>query len=249
LLAFLLVKSDPQVVGLNLVAPEDNQVTLKTYETQMRQLGYLAKRRGTVPVTLHAGELWLGLVHPRYLRSHIRQAVELAGARRIGHGVSIGYEDHAEQLLTEMAKQNILVEINLTSNDQILGVTGNEHPFNTYRKYGVPLTLSTDDEGVSRGSLTHEYERAVRNYNLQYEEIVALSRNALNYAFLPGKSLWADPHSYRPVPACSGQDIGGPSSDQACSDFLAKNEKARLQWRLESQLAAFNADPSGLERE
>ncbi len=248
LLAFLLTESDPRVVGLNLVAPEDNQVALETYETQMRQLGYLAKRRGPVPVSLHAGELTLGLVHPRYLRNHIRQAVELAGARRIGHGVSIGYERNAAQLLTEMAKKNIAVEINLTSNALILGVEGKDHPFQTYRRYGVPLTLSTDDEGVSRGSLTHEYQRAVTTYDLSYADIVRLSRNALSYAFLPGDSLWTGPHGFQPVSACTGQVLGGPSPDRACAGFLAGSEKARLQWRLEGQLAAFDADPLGLER-
>lgn len=246
MLAFLLVKSDPRVVGLNLVAPEDNPVTLKTYETQMRQLGYLAKRMGPVPIALHAGELTLGLVPPRDLRNHIRQAVELAGARRIGHGVDIGYEHNPEQLLTEMAKRNIAVEINLTSNAQILGVKGARHPFLTYREYGVPLTLSTDDQGVSRGDLTHEYERAVLTYHLTYQDIVALSRNALTYAFLQGASLWADPRTFRPVPACSGEILGNSSPDRTCADFLAGSQKARLQWRLEAQLTAFDADPSGL---
>src|ERR671936_387731 len=47
---------------------------------------------GDVPVALHAGELWLGLVPPADLAFHIRQAIEIAGARRIGHGVSIAFE-------------------------------------------------------------------------------------------------------------------------------------------------------------
>jgi hypothetical protein len=212
---------------------------------QMRQLEFLAKRRGSIPVTLHAGELTQELVHPRHLRNHIRQAVEVAGARRIGHGVSIGYEYNAEQLLAEMARQGVAVEINLTSNAQILGVEGAKHPFPTYRKYGVPLTLSTDDQGVSRGSLTKEYERAVTTYDLDYDDIVTLSRNALSYAFLPGESLWSDPHGFKPVPACNGQVLGGPSPDRGCADFLAGSKKARRQWLLEGKLAAFNADPAG----
>ncbi len=246
MLAFLLVKSDPDVVGLNLVAPEDNPVTLKTYETQMQQLGYLATRLGPVPISLHAGELTLGLVPPRDLRNHIREAVELAGARRIGHGVDIGYEVNAEQLLREMARKNIAVEINLTSNAQILGVEGDQHPFQTYRAHGVPLTLSTDDAGVSRGTLTNEYERAVLSYHLKYSDIVTLSRNAASYSFLPGAGLWASPHGFLPVAACRGQRLGNPSPDRSCAAFLAASEKARLQWRLEAQLAAFDADPLGL---
>jgi len=246
LFAFLLVQADPRVVGLNLVAPEDDHVTLSTYETQMRQLGWLADHLGPVPVTLHAGELRLGLVHPRHLRSHIRQAIELAGATRIGHGVSIAHERDAEQLLRHMAAEGIAVEINLTSNAQILGVEGAEHPFPTYRAYGIPVTLSTDDEGVSRIDLTHEYQRAIQTYDLDYDDIRALSRNALTYAFVEGESLWADPAGFRPVAACATAMPGRSAPDQACSAFLAENRKAALQWRLEQELAAFDSERAGL---
>ena len=63
-----------------------------------------------------------------------------------------------------MADKGVLVEINPTSNAGILGVTGKHHPFATYRSYGVPVALSTDDEGVSRIDLTHEYVRAVEMF-------------------------------------------------------------------------------------
>jgi adenosine deaminase len=77
-----------------------------------------------------------------------------------------------------------LVEINLTSNDVILGVSGAQHPFDMYRHYSVPLALSTDDEGVSRIDLTHEYQRAVETYDVTYFELKVFSRNALEYSFL-----------------------------------------------------------------
>jgi len=239
LLAFLLVQADSRVVGVNLVGPEDHPTALADYETHMRQLKFLAERFSPVPIALHAGELRLGLVHPRHLRSHIRQAVEIAGARRIGHGVSIAYEDDAEEVLQLMAERQVAVEINLTSNEQILGVTGATHPFDVYREYDVPLTVSTDDQGVSRGDLTHEYQRAVETYDLDYRDIVALTRNSLTYAFIDGQSLWVDPDSYRPVPPCAGQNPGRRHPEGACAAFLTENHKAALQWRLEEQLAAF----------
>ena len=82
-----------------------------------------------------------------------------------------------------MAARDVAVEINLTSNDVILGVTGDDHPFEIYRAYGVPVLLSTDDEGVSRIDLTHEYARAVETYDLTYAEVKTLSYNSLRYAF------------------------------------------------------------------
>src|SRR5438034_7427845 len=103
-----------------------------------------------VQLSLHAGELTLGLVPPRDLAFHIHDAVVVAGARRIGHGVDISYEADATALLARMAHDRIAVEINLTSNAVILGVKGHDHPLSLYREAGVPVVLSTDDEGVSR---------------------------------------------------------------------------------------------------
>jgi hypothetical protein len=179
-----LAKSDPRVVGLNLVAPEDDPGTLRDYTDQMRIVGFLTDRGQSVNVTLHAGELALGLVPPEDLTFHIRQAVEIAGAKRIGHGVDIGWETDAMGLLDEMRRKEVLVEINLTSNDQILGVRAPEHPFPLYRAKGVPVALSTDDAGVSRIDLTHEYQRAARDYQLSYPELKALARNAVHFSFL-----------------------------------------------------------------
>ncbi|MEQ9331455.1 adenosine deaminase [Thalassobaculum sp.] len=245
-LAFALVAADPRIVGLNFVAPEDDRTALGDYSLHMRMIAALAAGTPGVPVTLHAGELALGLVPPEDLRFHVREAVEVAGARRIGHGVDLLHEDRPYDLLRRMADGGIAVEINLTSNDVILGIVGDEHPFETYRAHGVPLTLSTDDEGVSRIDLTHEYVRAVRTYDLGYGDVKALSRNALTYAFLPGVSLWADPAAARPLGACMRDDLGDPKPSQPCAAVLARSEKARAQWRLEAAFEVFEAEQAKL---
>ena len=66
--AFELVKTDPRIVGINLVGPEDAPITLRNYRQQMELIGSLKKIMPGVSVTLHAGELKLGMVPPRYLR-------------------------------------------------------------------------------------------------------------------------------------------------------------------------------------
>jgi adenosine deaminase len=234
----LLSQADPRVVGLNFVAPEDDTVALADYSLQMRMLDYL---HGTMPetnVSLHAGELTLGLVPPEALRFHVRQAVELGHAKRIGHGVDVMYEADPLGLLREMADKRVAVEINLTSNDQILGVRGPAHPFPVYRAAGVPTVLSTDDEGVERIDRTHELQRAVSEFGLGWPALVWLERNTLEYAFVAGASLWADPVAWRKVPACDGAVV--PSPPPACAAFLQASEKARLQWELERDLDAFD---------
>jgi adenosine deaminase len=236
LLAFRLAQSNPLVVGINLVQPEDDHEVLTDYALQMRQLRWLHERHPGVKQTLHAGELALGLVPPSDLQFHIKQAVEVAGALRIGHGVDIVHEDDAAQLLQRMAHDHVMVEINLTSNDLILGIQGAQHPFMTYRAFGVPVALSSDDEGVSRIDLTHEYLRAVTTYHLGYADLKELSRNSLEYAFLGGPSLWRSVAPYRPVASCAG-DLQAP----ACVAFLNTSAKARVQASLETAYRTFEA--------
>jgi len=183
LLAFKLIALDPRYVGVNFVAPEDHPTSLRDYRWQMEIIGGLAEYFPATKraITLHAGEIVMGLVAPEELGWHIRDAIEVAGARRIGHGIDIFYDKESLLLMQHMARHDIMVEINLTSNDVILGVKGDAHPFNAYRKYNVPMAFSTDDEGVSRIDLTHEYQRAVETYGLSYPDLKYYSRNALTY--------------------------------------------------------------------
>jgi hypothetical protein len=76
--AAALIRTEPRLVGLNLVGPEDYLVARRDYTRQMQIIRFLA---GDVPVALHAGELWLGLVPPADLTFHIRQ--DDAGIARI----------------------------------------------------------------------------------------------------------------------------------------------------------------------
>ena len=181
---FHLARSTEQVVGINLVAPEDDPVALRDYSRHMRAVGFAARTAPGVGIGLHAGELTLGLVDPRHLRFHIREAVEVAGAQRIGHGTDVMYEDEPYDLLRLLKERDVLVEIILTSSEVILGVAGDEHPFPVYRAAGVPVALATDDEGVSRIDLTHEYQRAVETYDLTYADVKAMSYDSLAYGFL-----------------------------------------------------------------
>jgi adenosine deaminase/adenosine deaminase CECR1 len=239
--AFELVRADSRLVGLNLVAPEDDRVALRDYTLQMEMLGFLASQNPEVNIALHAGELTLGMVPPKDLRFHIRQAIGVGRARRIGHGVSVFYEDDAVGLLAEMRKRDVAVEICLTSNDVILGIRGEQHPFKTYRAAKAPLTLATDDEGVSRIDLSNEFLRAALTYGLGYRDLKDLARNALHYSFLPGRSLWRRHDPFAVVEDCEGSSPGSSSPASTCAAFLTSSERAREQWRLEAELAAFEA--------
>ena len=98
MMAFILA------AGMNFVGPEDYRVAREDYRRHMEMIGFLAK---DAAVALHAGELWLGIVPPEDLTFHIRQAVEVAGARRIGHGVALAYERRSNELLDTMRRKPV----------------------------------------------------------------------------------------------------------------------------------------------
>jgi hypothetical protein len=240
LLGFELASSNPHFVGLNLVMPEDWYVPIRDFNEHMTMLDYLHGVYPRVHISLHAGELAMGLVKPEDLTFHIRASVERGHAERIGHGVDIMLEKDPIALMKEMAARNVLVEINLTSNDQILGVSGDEHPLPVYMKYGVPLAISTDDEGVARSDMTQEYVRAVEGYRLSYTELKRMTRQSLEHSFLPGQSLWAETKgAFRPVTACAADNAGTEKPSAGCEKFLAASERAREQWKLEGEFAKF----------
>jgi len=236
LAGFQLATIDPRVVGVNFVQPEDGINSMRDYHLHMQMVDYAHKLYPNVHITLHAGELTAGLVPPEGLRFHIREAVELGHAERIGHGVDIMYETGAAELLKEMRAKHVAVEVNLTSNDVILGVRGAEHPFPVYRKYGVPVVISTDDEGINRSHLTLEYQRAALTYHLNYLELKQIVRNSLEYSFLSGASYWTDATYRVPAKQCQSGLVS-----KTCEEFMAGSDKARAQVDLERRFRDFEA--------
>ncbi len=239
--AFELAKVDRRVVGLNFVQPEDGYIAVRDYRLHMSMLDVLGPLYPGVHIALHAGELVPGLVAPEALTFHIRAALEEGHAERIGHGVDVMYEDRPDALLRELAAKHVLIEINLTSNDLILGAAGENQPLREYLRAGLPVALSTDDEGVSRIDLTHEYVRAAETYHLSYVQLKQMARASLEHSFLPGASLWAamTPETLRvPVAACRAQ-LGNEAPNATCAAVVHGSERAAQQWELERRFRIF----------
>ena len=242
LLAFEVASADPNVVGLNFVQPEDAYMAMTEYNRQMQMLDYLHSVYPKVHISLHAGELAAGLVPPDGVTFHIHDAVELGHAERIGHGVDLMHELEPRALLGGLAERHVMVEINLTSNDVILGVKGKDHPLRAYMAAHVPVALSTDDEGVSRIDITHEFARAVEEQGLSYSDLKRMARTSLEHSFLTGESLWQTPDRFvRAKSPCAGQMLGSAAPTGACKALLQSSEKAAQQWELERRFTAFES--------
>ncbi|KQV51182.1 MULTISPECIES: adenosine deaminase [unclassified Duganella] len=181
---FKIASQNPKVVSVNIVGAEHYPVSMRDYRLHMRMYKFLSAKYPNVKLSLHAGELALGQVPPEGLKFHIAEAIDVAGAKRIGHGMDIAHESQPQAILKKMREKNVAVEVNLTSNEFILGVKGEAHPVNIYRKYGVPFILSSDDTGVSRNTLSNEYVLFASRYKTSYAEVKRLSYDSIRYAFL-----------------------------------------------------------------
>ncbi|MEI8254682.1 MAG: adenosine deaminase [Deltaproteobacteria bacterium] len=248
--AFEMASRTPQIVAANLSSPEDDPASLRNYELHMAMLDFLynhytVTHLSPLHITLHAGEVVPQFLPAGYSTAntfHIRRAVEVGHAERIGHGLDILSETDAPALMDEMRDRNVLVEVCLSSNDQILEVSGTNHPLSQYLAHGVPVALATDDQGVSRSSMAGEYTRAVLDQHFDYLQLKATARNSLEHAFLPGPSLWASIATVQAVAACTPtatMAVGDETPSAECQTFLTGSERAQAQWELERRFRQF----------
>ncbi|MCA8922661.1 MAG: adenosine deaminase [Planctomycetes bacterium] len=182
--AFAAAERCDLIVAVNLVGLENGEQALRDYRLHMRMMQFLSARYPKVNVALHAGEITPALVEAEDIGFHVREAIEVAGARRIGHGIDLLRDPDPEGLMKLMIERGIPVEINLTSNEFILGVAGPEHPYGTFRDAGVPMVLSTDDQGVVRNDIVSEYALLATRHEADYAQLKRLVYNNVRFAFL-----------------------------------------------------------------
>ncbi|OAZ05022.1 adenosine deaminase [Flavobacterium succinicans] len=189
-IAFISTDTSPLLTGVNIVSPEDGETSMKDYELHMLMYKYCHSKFPKVRYSMHAGELTLGLVKPEELTWHINAAVYTAGANRIGHGVDLAYEKSSYELLRYMANNKIAIEINLVSNEFILKVKENRHPFSLYKEFGVPIVISTDDAGILRTNLVEQYVLLAKRYpQVSYKDIKEYVYNGIYFSFIEEEAV------------------------------------------------------------
>ena len=93
-----------------------------------------------------------------------------------------------------------------------------------------------------RSELTEYFRTAVVDFHIGYPDLKTFARNSLEYAFVGGASLWSTRDYKSFVPACAGESAKSEPSSPACRNFLAANEKARLEWHEELEFNRFESD-------
>jgi adenosine deaminase len=118
----------------------------------------------------------------------IREAVELLGAERIGHGIAA---IHDPALMDLLADRRIPLEICPQSNIRTGALarqlrriaTGIEdHPLAKLFRHGIPIVLSTDDPAMFHTTLLDEYEHA-QQLGVTENELLRLAQMSFDFAF------------------------------------------------------------------
>jgi adenosine deaminase len=143
-------------------------------------------RAAGLHVVAHAGES----VGPE----SVRDAVEILGAERIGHGVSAVRDPSVMELLR---RRRVPLEACPSSNL----FTGHfvkslhEHPIREFYEHGLMVTLNTDDPTIFGVDLLDEYARLVSAGIFDEARTLQILKNGIDATFLPPGDrdrLWSD---------------------------------------------------------
>jgi adenosine deaminase len=113
----------------------------------------------------------------------IRQALDVCGAQRIGHGTRLGEDPELHALVCD---RGVTLEMCLTSNLHTRTVVDlANHPARAYLARGCAVTLNTDSRLMDATTLTDEYWLAHRTLGLDRAALDQVLLNAARGAFLP----------------------------------------------------------------
>ncbi len=115
----------------------------------------------------------------------VRQAVELLGAERIGHGLAAARNPEVVALLRD---RRIPLEACPSSNVAMgLIPRFEDYPLPVFLEAGVLLTLNSDDPALFNSSIERELFQAAGGFALSRRQVAQLCENAVRAAFLPAE--------------------------------------------------------------
>ncbi len=166
--------SRPLVTAIDIVNDEDRSYSLARYEERVRNI---VSTHPGLGLTLHAGES---------LRGENKE-IEIAlrcGIDRLGHGFNLYRYPELQQ---EVLRRGICLEVCPVSN-AALGYCSDfsKHPADGFRKAGIPVVICSDDAAYQADSvLVGDYLAVAAGWDLSLDELRALCRASIEYAFLP----------------------------------------------------------------
>jgi aminodeoxyfutalosine deaminase len=119
----------------------------------------------------------------------VRDAIEILGAERIGHGIAAAADP---KLMALLAEKSIGLELCPTSNLRTGALARHlgrearlpDHPLPKLFRAGLPVSVSTDDPAMFDTNMAREFG-TLGEMGLRREEIMSIAEGAFGGAFLP----------------------------------------------------------------
>lgn len=165
----------PRIVAFG-IGGDELQVETKQFRRVYARAAEAGLRR-----LMHAGEVG----GPE----KIREAIELLGVERVGHGIA-AFRDPA--LMDLLAERRIVLEVCPASNFRTGALASQlrnpepsirDHPLPQFVRHGIAVVLSTDDPSMFHTSLREEYAHA-HAMGLRDSELAQMVENGFTYSFL-----------------------------------------------------------------
>jgi adenosine deaminase len=175
-------------IGLDLADNEEG------FQPQIFKKAFDKARSQGLNITVHAGESKIPEAS-----LNVKNAIEILGAQRIGHGVQIANDPFVMNLVRTKA---IPLELCVTSNWLTQAVPSlTAHPIKNLLQAGVPVTINSDDPGIFDSNLVHEYKILSQFYGFQTADFDRCNDIAAQASFIPllkKQKYWPRPiHSLR----------------------------------------------------
>lgn len=176
--------NSPRIVAFGIGGDE-----LQVETKQFRRL-YARVAEAGLHRLIHAGEVG----GPE----KVREAIELLGVERIGHGIAAM---HDPALMDLLASRRVVLEVCPVSNLRTGALAAQlnrpdasicEHPLPQLLRHGIPVVLSTDDPSMFHTSLREEYEHA-HAMGLRESELAQLVENGFAFSFLAPRTKQTAP--------------------------------------------------------
>ena len=168
------------MVGFDIAGPEAG------YRPTRHLDAFEYVRRENFHITIHAGESF-GL-------PSIWEALQFAGAERLGHGVRIVDDIHVRddgsvelgRLAAFVRDRRVPLEMCPTSNVHTGAAASiRDHPIDLLRRLRFRVTLNTDNRLMSGVSMTSEFAALDEAFRIGLGEMEWLTINAMKSAFAP----------------------------------------------------------------
>ncbi|MCB1112154.1 MAG: hypothetical protein KDK72_05800 [Chlamydiia bacterium] len=245
------------IIGFDIAGDESSWHAIISFQQQIKFIEYLEKsgKLEDIHIVLHTGELTVATVKDK--RWFENRAIETLSIkigtrlRRLGHLCSIERESRRTEVLNELLERDIAVELNIGTNEIILGYTkGKREYLKILKKAGIPLIPCSDDEGYTKIDLTEIYVKLILEEDFTIHDIIECLRNGIRFSCLKGEEIFQDrpvgklsngktylKNEYHLKKAFKNVHNLNWEMDEEVKNFLRSNEKAAMQVRVERDLA------------